>query len=622
MGRKHMFIGSNAYPKVQQHLFISSICRTWLDKPSRLDGIDLPSLQLIIKSAMVKQRHHVLPRRRRKSSETNEQAGSSVGACLCPVITTGISKARQVSNVSKSTRATIAVIDKVLDLAAWNDSGRNDWSALPKRRKTWYENRAMAGTVLDNGHEPPRATNDWAVPPTQAEVQAAAAAQANLDAQAAADAAVAQANLDAQVAAAAAQAAAAALNAPVSGTNAMPGEPSPPDVPPIITPNGTAIPPENAAGPANPNDNDLPGAVPHGLPTYIGNVDGAGGNPAQPPSWNWDDPGDWHESNNPQGLPNDALPFNQGGVHDREKESSTLGATEMWRKIQHLGEGGFGSVSLWVKYDINTSNVLDRVAIKDSSYAAPEMRAGWWDTGRLWPNYPDKAVPCEVVALRVLNKPPACSYVVTYRGFRMYPDNMATYRVYMPPAEFGSGWSFLIKWCHDDAGIQLQETESVKAVPATFLLDMLAAMLTAGKHMHERNVLHNDIKLPNILFVADDGKSPMVGFAQTDAPMDANDVMNPDGWGIHPVFTDFGLSLPEKSTAFRNPEDLITGTKGTLPPEQKLHEPPPPLTLIIDAEERRVSEKSMVFGIAATFFQVRIAKGIDCYSDYCIRSWV
>jgi serine/threonine protein kinase len=168
----------------------------------------------------------------------------------------------------------------------------------------------------------------------------------------------------------------------------------------------------------------------------------------------------------------------------------------------------------------------------------------------------------------------------------MYPDSMATYRVYMPPAEFGDGLNFVGKWRRDNLGDRLEETANVESVPATFLLDMLAAMLTGGQHMHSRNVQHNDIKLGNILFVADTEMLPMVDFVHRDpadnidvggwlADQYANDAMNSDGWGIRPVFTDFGLSMPEQSTAFTNPEDLLWGTPGTIPPEQVRNPQPP-----------------------------------------------
>ena len=282
-----------------------------------------------------------------------------------------------------------------------------------------------------------------------------------------------------------------------------------------------------------------------------------------------------------------------------------------------MGSGTYGSVALWVKHDTETNNVLDRIAIKTCDYAGG-------DDAVLWPDWPQRIAPSEVVAMRTLNRYPACPYIVKYLGWRHYPAAMTTYRVAMPAAELGDAYEGLLKWsAKDDEGRRLTHpNQTGRPFPSIFLFDLLAAWMTAGQHMHGRNVMHCDLKLENILMEIDDGNSAMTEFAPSpsqqqqrigklqDRDQQAGPSADKVGWGFKPIITDLGCARPQRSDRFSNPEDFINwGTPGYLPAEQ-VHDGVGGTTRhsltshYHDEDEVYLTQKATVYAIAATMFRV------------------
>lgn len=277
-----------------------------------------------------------------------------------------------------------------------------------------------------------------------------------------------------------------------------------------------------------------------------------------------------------------------------------------WQKVVFAGEGTFGTVSIWILYDTKTGDVHDRMAIKDVHIPADR-----WSSPGYWPNHPVHDAPAEVAAMRTLCREPKCPFIIDYRGFRNFGDELHSYRIAMEAAEFGDVSNLAKRTYLDKATGRPKHPKDHHSLPAEFLLDMLAAWMTAGQHMLSRNLSHNDWKGANILLVQDK-EGAMRTFAHKDH---INDIEV--GYGIVPKFTDFGVSLPMSSQVFVNPISFLRqGTTGFRPPEMVTPDMVSPelekLVSILDQGEERtlVGEPATVFGIAATFFHTLHAKSL------------
>lgn len=347
--------------------------------------------------------------------------------------------------------------------------------------------------------------------------------------------------------------------------------------------------------------------------------------------WRWDDPGDFAQRTNPTGLrvlhevPSDRFPLFVEPI-DGTSEGSLLTPVRMaWKRVRHLGKGALGSVDLWIKYDLLTFEIYDRVALKTTSFnESPEKRAHWADPDR-WTDYPH--VPAEVAAIRTLNKEPRCPYISQYRGFRVFARHRA-YRILTPVAEFGNLESLLKGWAVEvgENGLERRKDDA-ETLPASFVFDIFAALVIGAQHMIASNILHNDIKLENILLFDDTEERCMREFAlpgpdegsenasaededeqdEEDEDEEEEEEVEAEGWGAKPVFTDFGLCTPMTSTRlFRNPDRLRwRGTPVYRPPEQLTHPVEPSLSIIQGQDEREpISEKASVFSIGVSIFHV------------------
>lgn len=224
---------------------------------------------------------------------------------------------------------------------------------------------------------------------------------------------------------------------------------------------------------------------------------------------------------------------------------------------------------------MENNSIIKRLAIK-STYSGPTA------SPTEWYSWPLRTIPSEIAAMRTVNKEPTNPFVIKYMGHRMF-DNERAFRFAMPFAEFGSMGGALYQWAHLNPDGRL---------PKAFLLDCFAALATACKLLVDRNMLHNDLKHINFVMVADpDGD--MCQFAhEADTKT--------KGWGVKPVLIDFGLALPIRSDAFKNPMDMIgRGTTGWRPPEQTKN---PGKTESLPLPGVEVGEKAMVFGLGATMF--------------------
>jgi serine/threonine protein kinase len=314
----------------------------------------------------------------------------------------------------------------------------------------------------------------------------------------------------------------------------------------------------------------------------------------------------------------------------------------LWTRAANLGSGAFGSVQLWIKYDRDTGNVLDRVAVK--SVTCTEKF--WLHDAALWfDGVASRRVPAEAAAMRVLNNElhnlsneelndttnegvrvelnneleddpseelkenSLCPLIIGYRGCRVYADEKRTFRIAMPASEFGSFYSWI-----EDKVKSLPRGGQLPDLPPAFIFDFFAACLTAVRFMVKRNMVHNDIKLDNLLIFADDPilESPLSEFE--------HDEGSGLGWGFHPVFTDFGLTTPIHCRAIPNPQGLVgMGTTSYQPPEQVVDRGRPSLpgkprhSIVHGQENEPVNEKAMVFSIAVMVFRVCSS----CTADAC-----
>jgi hypothetical protein len=317
------------------------------------------------------------------------------------------------------------------------------------------------------------------------------------------------------------------------------------------------------------------------------------GNPIDPTDavhkWGWNDPGPSQQES--------TIPMGDEEFTDSRDEAGI--PQLVWQKAKDLGNGAFGAVSAWVLYDKRTNNVLDRMAVKhvvtDDRHWSAEENEMWYD----WPN---RQLPSEVVAHRILSgKSP---FLVGYKGWRMYTPEARTYRIGLSPAEYGDAQHFVKSLCRADDGDGTREPHEIARMPAIFFLDMLASVMSAGQTMYAEKMIHNDIKLANILLACDheDGDGMKTWVHVGDAAVSK-------GWGVKPVLTDFGLTRPVQCRAFRNPSDLLDcGTNGTRPPEQAfggIDEEGECYSIMSEARRGdAVDEKAMIFSIAAAFFVV------------------
>jgi serine/threonine protein kinase len=217
----------------------------------------------------------------------------------------------------------------------------------------------------------------------------------------------------------------------------------------------------------------------------------------------------------------------------------------------------------------------------------------------IWFNYPFYTIPSEVVAMRTLNKQPTSPYIAGFKGYRVL-KNQTAYRIIMPAAEFGDCAHFLENWVRDSTP-ECRYMTSPKLFPGAFLMDILAACMKAGDFMAKRNMLRNDIKLHNIL-LAQDSDATLKEFA-SDGDGNAN------GWGIKPLFADFGWAKSIESKRFRYPKDLLWyGTPGMRPPEQVQPSGRCGRSIVerLEGHPVHIGEKAMVFSIAASIFMVSL----------------
>ena len=439
-----------------------------------------------------------------------------------------------------------------------------------------YAAAASNGIPLLQDHEPPRASNQFATPPTQQQAAAAMANSANHPAQA-------NANVDAQLDG----------NAPTGldntdGDDAAGNSQVEPDERPneeIIDgqPQGSEprrLSQERYRSEAQPSQKphvDLP-AADTGLPLDTTTT--------EEHPWSWI--------------------LNKHSEGDQElvpptDEDLTVGP-HIWKCSGQIGKGAFGSIQLWVKVDTKTSNIVDRMAVKQA-FEGPKSRRQdrWYDF--------DAHIPGEIAAMRWLNQGydgQLSDVILKYLGSRVaYP----IYRICIPVAPFGDCRQFMSKW---------MDHFPKKRMPEGFFIDMLAALVEAGTFMKNKNLVHNDLKDTNILLdvILDDEEENL----DADTPTEQQ-------WRIRPVIIDFGLARPIKSMAFNNPTDFLGfGTPGFRAPEQS-KQPVDPDLEPEDIEHvawnagQEINEKAMVFSFAAVIFRVSAATSSD-HSDHISTMFV
>lgn len=194
----------------------------------------------------------------------------------------------------------------------------------------------------------------------------------------------------------------------------------------------------------------------------------------------------------------------------------------------------------------------------------------------------------------------------------MLNERERAFRLALPVARIADAYTFAIS-------LTPRGTSKGKHLPldGLFLLDLLGAFMKAGQHMTEKNLMHSDMKLGNVLLDIDEDGEGMTEWLHED------DASRSRGWGVKPVVTDFGFAKPFVSSAFENPEDhVFWGTPGTIPPEQVVDDPTEHVVndrviVYLDSVSSKlmvpgtnfqegvpIDEKSMVFSIAASFFFV------------------
>lgn len=195
-----------------------------------------------------------------------------------------------------------------------------------------------------------------------------------------------------------------------------------------------------------------------------------------------------------------------------------------------------------------------------------------WGTPQTW--YPDRQyeIPMEVAmhrrsAIRSIH--PGSNFVAKYSGFKLH-SGLRMYRLATEYAEYSTLTHLVFRY--RPAGYngreyrnlpipqdQQDNWQNAPKLSLCFVLDLFTALIKAVQHLNIRGVVHRDLgKADNILLGAErDTKSKF------------------RGWGLKPLVTDFGLSMPTVST-FRNPEDMYEnpGATATLAPEQISTFPP------------------------------------------------
>ncbi|KAK5121097.1 hypothetical protein LTR85_005581 [Meristemomyces frigidus] len=213
-----------------------------------------------------------------------------------------------------------------------------------------------------------------------------------------------------------------------------------------------------------------------------------------------------------------------------------------------LGEGGFGSVGLWMRQDMH-GRVSDRTACKDTY-----MEEDHWANEFYWRgNFDDivNRVPTEVDAMLALRDKPGSSSIVRIRNYRVY-NKKHMYRIVMEVCPFGT-----MEWVR-----RSYEKNAKAKVPEPFPWYLSGSLVEAALLMEKGaldvalpdwdSIIHRDMKPENIL---------SAGYSDTHFAVYPT-----------PTLSDFGLAIrpTEALDANLNPHGVNggTGSRGFIAPEQ------------------------------------------------------
>lgn len=129
--------------------------------------------------------------------------------------------------------------------------------------------------------------------------------------------------------------------------------------------------------------------------------------------------------------------------------------------------------------------------------------------------------------MQLLDQVEQTPYIIEFLGARQKLDRRY-WRICMEVAPFGSTSGFMTQW---------MELHKDERMPENFFIDMFAAMMKAGQHMLDRNLVHNDIKAGNICFLENDDYDVK----------SVNDSWTK--WPVKPVVIDFGCKSPTTTFA-------------------------------------------------------------------------
>lgn len=507
--------------------------------------------------------------------------------------------------------------DMVADREIWTHEASRDWNALHITLRDRYRVAAITGTAFVTGRAPPRAGNAYTMPPIAGAAPPVVPAAPMVIINAAPPVVPAAPIVIAPIV------------QPVDDPDAPEIINNIPDIPsngdPANRPEGGPRPP----GEDQNNNRPTPNGI-DDLPDYTSDPP----TPIVPPV-HYVVPDNREEEGNRQAYDEHGNPIDQAAVIHRsgwndpgvspqaiavppDEEEFTLARNAqqesllVWQKVKDLGSGGYGTVSGWVLYDTSTNNVVDRMAVKqvvtDERHWAGEENYMWFD----WPTW---TLPSEVVAHRILSgKNPS---LVGYKGWRMYAPEKRTYRIGLALGEYGDMAKFVQHLCTTEDGDGMKEPHEITRMPVPFFLDMLACVMSAAQKMYAENMLHNDIKLANILLARDVDGAGMKDW------LHADDAAASTGWGVKPLLTDFGNARPVHCQMYANPSDLLgMGTDGCRPPEQVIGSFDPATRTAYSilnhaqSNHRAIDEKAMVFSVAAAFFVVSSSSAHPSVSIY------
>ncbi|KAF2168609.1 hypothetical protein M409DRAFT_21355 [Zasmidium cellare ATCC 36951] len=241
---------------------------------------------------------------------------------------------------------------------------------------------------------------------------------------------------------------------------------------------------------------------------------------------------------------------------------------DQWSKSEVLGEGGFGTAVLWVKYNAR-HRIIDRIVLKDAKLkAVRESGEHEFDVQNHWHGPISERVPLEAAVPRTLKQAVDSFHIVECRGWAIF-DRYRTYRVYgefCPHGDLGD-----VVQAHHRAGshphFDQNEHEIDHYIPERALWAIFEALTSAvcimqrgcvaggtpSDEPHIHPVIQCDIKPVNV-FLAEPQK---------------------DFWPGIPVFKLGDFGLVRESTVADKPVDEAWGTRGFRAPEQYRQDPGP-----------------------------------------------